>query len=59
VTTAVGLAVAIPALALFNYFTGRVENFGVDMNDVSSEFVDFVLKEGRGAEAGTGLRNAS
>jgi len=60
VTTAVGLAVAVPALWLFNYFTGRVDNFVVDMNDVSSEFVDFVLKEGRGgSESGAGLRNAS
>jgi biopolymer transport protein ExbB/TolQ len=58
VTTAVGLAVAIPALWMFNYFTGRVEHFSVDMNDVSSEFVDFVLKEGRGSEA-SNLRNAS
>lgn len=60
VTTAVGLAVAVPAAMLFNYFTGRVENFVVDMNDVSSEFLDFVLKEGRSAsEAGSSLRNAS
>jgi len=28
------------------------------MNDVSSEFLDFVLKEGRGTE-GASLRNAS
>jgi len=47
VSTAVGLVVAIPAAMFFNYYTGRVENFVVDMNDVSSEFVDFVLKEGR------------
>jgi biopolymer transport protein ExbB len=51
ITTAFGLFVAIPALMLFNYFTGRVEHFIVDMNDVSSEFLDFVLKEGRGSEA--------
>jgi biopolymer transport protein ExbB/TolQ len=47
VSTAIGLFVAIPAAMGFNYYTGRVENFVVDMNDVSSEFVDFVLKEGR------------
>ena len=47
VVTATGLAVAIPAAIMFNYFTGRVEFFVVDMNDVSSEFVDYVLKEGR------------
>lgn len=47
VSTAFGLLVAIPAAMLFNYFTGRVENMSVDMNDVSSEFVDYVLREGR------------
>ena len=47
VFTAAGLLVAIPAAMLFNYFTGRVENIVVDMDDVASEFIDFVLKEGR------------
>jgi len=47
VSTAVGLAVAIPAAMFFNFFTGIVERFLVDMNDVSSEFVGYVLKEGR------------
>ncbi len=47
VSTAFGLLVAIPAAMMFNYFTGRVETMVVDMNDVSSEFIDFVLKEGR------------
>ena len=47
VSTAFGLMVAIPAAMAFNYFTGRVETFVVDMSDVSSEFLDYVLKEGR------------
>ncbi len=47
VATAVGLFVAIPAAIFFNYFTGRVEGMVVDMSDVSSEFIDFVLREGR------------
>jgi biopolymer transport protein ExbB/TolQ len=47
VNTAVGLFVAIPAAMFFNFFTGLVERFVVDMNDVSSEFVSYVLKEGR------------
>jgi biopolymer transport protein ExbB len=47
VSTAFGLLVAIPAAMAFNYFTGRVENMVVDMSDVSSEFIDYVLKEGR------------
>ena len=28
-------------------YTGKVENMVVDMSDVSSEFIDYVLKEGR------------
>lgn len=48
ISTAFGLVVAIPAAMFFNYYTGRVENMSVDMNDVSSEFMDFVLREGRG-----------
>ena len=46
-TTAVGLAVAIPAVMAFNYFTNAVESFVVDMNDVSSELISYVLREGR------------
>lgn len=46
-STAFGLMVAIPAAMMFNYFTGRVETMVVDMNDVSSEFIDYVLREGR------------
>ncbi len=49
-TTAVGLAVAIPAVMVFNYFTNSVEAFVVDMNDVSSELISYVLREGRDAK---------
>jgi biopolymer transport protein ExbB/TolQ len=48
VSTALGLAVAIIAAMSFNFFTSRVEQFVIDMNDVSSEFIDYVLREGRG-----------
>jgi biopolymer transport protein ExbB/TolQ len=47
VSTAIGLFVAIPAAMFFNFYTGVCERFNVDMNDVSSEFVGYVLKEGR------------
>ena len=47
VSTALGLGVAIIAAMAFNFFTSRVEQFVVDMNDVSSEFIDYVLREGR------------
>ncbi len=46
-TTATGLLVAIPAVMMFNYFTNQIEAFVVDMNDVSSELLSFVLREGR------------
>ena len=45
--TAVGLLVAIPAVMMFNAFNARVEGFQIDMNDVASELIDYVLKEGR------------
>jgi biopolymer transport protein ExbB len=46
-TTAVGLAVAIPAVMFFNYFTNAIEAMVVDMNDISSELISYVLREGR------------
>jgi len=39
--------VAIPSVVAFNLFNGRVEAFQIDMNDVASELVDYLLKEGR------------
>ena len=48
VSTALGLGIAIIGAMSFNFFTSRVENFVIDMNDVSSEFIDYVLREGRG-----------
>src|SRR6185437_14456799 len=48
VTTAIGLAVAIPAVMMFNYLTGRVEAFDVEMDNSSSELIDYFLKR-RGA----------
>jgi biopolymer transport protein ExbB/biopolymer transport protein TolQ len=45
VTTAFGLLVAIPAVMAFNYFTGRVESFDVEMDNSSSELVDYFIKQ--------------
>lgn len=45
VTTAFGLLVAIPAVWMFNFLSGQIERFVVDLNDVSSEVVDFILRE--------------
>ena len=44
VTTAIGLVVAIPAVMMFNYLTGRVEAFDVEMDNSSSELIDYFLK---------------
>jgi biopolymer transport protein ExbB len=44
VTTAIGLFVAVPAVWMFNYFTGRVDAFDVEMGNSSSELVDYFLK---------------
>jgi biopolymer transport protein ExbB len=45
VATAIGLFVAIPAVMMFNYFTGKVEAFDVEMDNSSSELVDYFLKQ--------------
>ena len=44
VTTAIGLFVAIPAVWMFNVFTGRIEAFDVEMGNSSSELIDYFLK---------------
>ena len=43
-TTALGLLVAIPAVWLFNYFTGKVDGFVVEMDNSASELVDYFIK---------------
>ena len=50
ITTAIGLAVAIVAVWMFNYFQGQLEFFGIEMANSSSELIDFFLKrQGQGA----------
>jgi biopolymer transport protein ExbB/biopolymer transport protein TolQ len=45
VTTAFGLLVAIPAVMTFNYFTNKVEAFDVEMDNSSSELIDYFIKQ--------------
>jgi len=47
VTTAFGLLVAVPAVWTFNYFTNKVEAFDVEMDNSSSELVDYFIKQSR------------
>jgi biopolymer transport protein ExbB/TolQ len=44
VETALGLLVAIPAVWFYNYLTGRIEYFNVEMDNSSSELVDYFIK---------------
>jgi biopolymer transport protein ExbB/biopolymer transport protein TolQ len=44
VATAIGLFVAVPAVWMYNYFTGKIESFVVEMDNSSSELIDYFLK---------------
>jgi biopolymer transport protein ExbB len=44
VTTAFGLFVAVPAVWMFNVFTNKIETFTVEMDNSSSELIDYFLK---------------
>lgn len=44
VTTMIGLGVAIPAVWVYNYFTSRIEGFDVEMDNSSSELIDYFIK---------------
>src|SRR5438046_2717734 len=44
VTTAFGIAVAIPAVMLFNYFTNRIELVATDISEAASALVDHLRK---------------
>jgi biopolymer transport protein ExbB/biopolymer transport protein TolQ len=44
-TTAFGLFVAVPAVWAYNYFTGKVEAFAIEMTNSSSELIDYFLKQ--------------
>jgi biopolymer transport protein ExbB/biopolymer transport protein TolQ len=50
VATALGILVAIPAVMAFNYFTGTLERFQLELTATSEELVDF-LKRNRTAHA--------
>jgi biopolymer transport protein ExbB len=45
IETALGLIVAIPAVWLYNYFTGRLEYFNVEMDNSSSELLDYFIRK--------------
>jgi biopolymer transport protein ExbB len=42
VTTAAGLAVAIPAVVAYNYLVSRIEGFVLEIQTTSSEILDLM-----------------
>jgi biopolymer transport protein ExbB/TolQ len=46
ITTAFGLFVAVPAVWAYNIFSGKVEAFNVEMDNSSSELLDYFIKQG-------------
>jgi len=44
VSTALGIFVAIPAVVAFNHFSGKIENFHVEMNRASTQLVNCLFK---------------
>jgi len=51
VATALGLVVAIPAAWMFNYLSGRIDRLNAEMENSSSELLDFFLDLDEGVEA--------
>ena len=44
VTTAFGLFVAVPAVWMYNYFLNKIERFQVEMQNASSQLIDYFIK---------------
>lgn len=51
VATALGILVATPAVMAFNYFTGTLERFRLEIRCTAAELVDFVSKREQAAHA--------
>ncbi|MBP1604793.1 MAG: exbB 2 [Acidobacteria bacterium] len=45
IETALGLLVAIPAVWFYNYLTNKIEYFNVEMDNSSSELLDYFIKK--------------
>jgi biopolymer transport protein ExbB len=53
-TTAVGLMVAIPALIMYMYLSGRVDGLVMEMDDYAQDLVDLISAEGLAEQARSG-----
>lgn len=57
-TTAVGLMIAIPALIMYMYLSGRVDALIIEMDTLAQDLVDLISAEGLAEQARSGPRNA-
>ena len=57
-TTAAGLAIAIPGLVMYMYFTGRVDSLVIEMDGRAQQLVDLISAEGL-AEQARGIAKAA
>jgi biopolymer transport protein ExbB len=55
-TTAVGLMIAIPALIMYMYLSGRVDALVIEMDGLAQELVDLISAEGLAEQARSGPR---
>lgn len=56
-TTAVGLMIAIPALIMYMYLSGRVDALVIEMDGLAQTLVDSISAEGLAEQARSGPRN--
>ena len=47
IVTALGIAVALPGVWLFNYFLNRIDFVSLEITYATKEFVDFLLRQDR------------
>lgn len=57
-TTAAGLAIAIPALVMYMYFSGRVDALVIDMDGIAQQLVDQISAEGLAEQSRAAGRTA-
>jgi len=58
-TTAAGLMIAIPALIMYMYLSGRVDALVIEMDELSQGLVDLISAEGLAEQAKAGPRTAA
>ena len=58
-TTAAGLAIAIPSLVMYMYFTSRVDTLVVDMDTKAQEMVDYISAEGLAEQSRANSKSAT